>query len=240
MVRTFFENERVLAFFTDRHGGVSKGIYKSLNISPNVGDNIRNIVQNRQIIANKESFLVENMVYMKQIHSNNVKIIQNSFINEIKNCDGIVTKKRKIPLMTMAADCAPILLYDRKRFVIAALHSGRVGTYKNIARECIKKMQDEFDCDTNEIMVEVGPSIGACCYEIGENLALDYDKKYLQTRKDRYFLDLKMMLKDEFLGCGIKEDNLNISQICTCCDKDYFSYRRDGVTGRFCGIIMLK
>ncbi len=240
MVRAFFEDERVLAFFTDRHGGVSKGKCESLNVSSNVGDNIRNIVQNRQIISDKENFLVENIVYMKQIHSDNVQIIQNSFINEIKNCDGIITQKRKIPLMTMAADCAPVLLYDSKRSVIAALHSGRVGTYKNIVQKCINKMQDEFNSKADDIMVEVGPSIGACCYEIGEDLALNYDKRYLQMKKDKYFLDLKLMLKDELLECGIKENNLNVSQICTCCNEDYFSYRRDGITGRFCGIIMLK
>ena len=240
MVRAFFEDERVLAFFTDRHAGVSKGKYESLNVSSNVGDDIRNIVQNRQIIADKENFLVENIVYMKQIHLDNIQIIQNSFINEIKNCDGIITQKRKIPLMTMAADCAPVLLYDSKRSVIAALHSGRVGTYKNIVQKCINKMQVEFNSKADDITVEVGPSIGACCYEIGEDLALNYDKRYLQMKKDKYFLDLKLMLKDELLECGIKENNLNVSQICTCCDEDYFSYRRDGITGRFCGIIMLK
>ena len=240
MVRAFFENDRVLAFFTDRFGGVSKDKYYSLNVSPFVGDDIKNVVQNRQIIANKESFYLENMVYMRQIHSNHVEIIDNSFINEIKDCDGVVTNRRKIALMVMAADCAPVLMFDEKNSVISAIHSGRVGTYKNIVKKCIEKMEDSFNSNPKDIVVEVGPSIGVCCYEIGGDLACKYNKEYIRVKKDKYFLDLKLMIKDELLECGIREEKLKISSICTCCDESYFSYRRDGKTGRFCGVIMLR
>ncbi len=238
--RAFFEDESVLAFFTDRHGGVSKGIYESLNISSNVGDDIRNIVQNRQIIAENNSFLLENIVYMKQIHSNNIQIIQNSFINEIKNVDGLITNKRKIPLMAMSADCAAVLIYDRSKKVISAIHSGRVGTQKEIVKIAIKKLINEYGSKSEDLAVEVGPSIGVCCYEISENLAKDFEKRYINTRDDRYYLDLKSMILDQLLSSGVKDDNIVVSDVCTSCDKNYFSYRRDGKTGRFCGIIMLK
>jgi len=239
-IRAWFENDDVLAFFTDRHGGVSKDIYKSLNVSTNVGDDIRNIVQNRQIIADNNNFLIENMVYMRQIHSNNVQIIQNSFINEIKDCDGLITAKRKIPLMSMAADCAPVLMFDKKQKVISAIHSGRVGTQKKIVQKVVEKFVDKFNSNPKDIKVAIGPSIGKCCYEVGAEIADEVEKKYIQIKDDKYYLDIKFMLQDQLLQSGLSAKNIEISQVCTSCDRDFFSYRRDGICGRFCGIIMLK
>ncbi len=238
--RAWFEDENVLAFFTDRLGGVSNGIYESLNVSANVGDDIKNVVQNRQIIADDNSFLLENLVYMKQIHSNNVKIVKNSFINEMQNCDGIITSKRKIPLMTMAADCTPVLIYDKEKRVIAAVHSGREGTKKEIVKNALELFVKEFGSNIKDIAVAVGASIGKCCYEIGEEIAKSMNKGYIDKKNGSYFLDIKSMLKDQLLNFGLEEENIDISPICTSCDKNYFSYRRDGKCGRFCGIIMLK
>lgn len=238
--RAWFEDDDVLAFFTDRYGGVSKGVYESLNVSSNVGNNIRNIVQNRQIIADDNGFLLENLVCMKQVHSNHIKIIQNSFINEIKEYDGLITAKRKIPLMTMAADCAPVLLYDRAKKVVTALHSGRVGTKKEIVKSAIGLFLREFDSNVEDIVVAIGPSIGVCCYEVGKEIADEIDKKYIKIKDNSYYLDIKSMLYDQLLSMGLNEENIKISTTCTCCNKKYFSYRRDGKCGRFCGIIMLK
>jgi YfiH family protein len=142
--------------------------------------------------------------------------------------------------MTMAADCAPILLYDKVKKVIAALHSGRVGTKKEIAKNAINLFLKEFDSNSKDIVVAVGPSIGVCCYEVGRDIADESDKRYIKTKAKGYYLDIKSMLKDQFLNMGLKEENIKISGECTCCNKDYFSYRRDGKCGRFCGIIMLK
>jgi len=239
-LRAWFEDENVLAFFTDRNGGVSGGVYESLNVSSNVGDDIRNIVQNRQKIADDNGFLLENLVYMKQIHSNCVKKINNSFINEIKDCDGLITSKRKIPLMTMAADCAPILIYDREKKVVSAIHSGREGTKKEIVKTTLELFVNEYGSKAKNIQVSVGPSIGKCCYEVGDEIAWDMDKRYIYQKKQGFYLDIKQMLNDQLLNFGIKQENIQISPVCTCCDKNYFSYRRDGQCGRFCGIIMLK
>jgi len=196
-MRAFFEDDSVLAFFTDRHGGFSKPPYDTLNVSFNVGDDIRAVIKNRQKIADDEGFLLENLIFMKQVHSNKIFVAKNSFINEIKDTDGLITNKRKIPLMAMSADCAGVLMYDKKRGVAAALHSGREGTFQNISKEAIAHFVKDFGSDVKDICVHVGPSIGVCCYEIGEDLALEtisrFGKKYIQKRGDSYFLDLKSM-----------------------------------------------
>ncbi len=242
-MRAFFEDKNVLAFFTDRKGGYSKIPYDSLNVSFGVGDDIRDVIKNRQIIADKEDFLLENLVFMKQVHGSDIKVIQNSFINEIQDTDGLVTNKKKIPLMVVSADCAGILMYDKKEKIVGALHSGREGTFQNIAKKAIVKFE-ELGSKKENICIHISPSIGVCCYEIGKEMGLDvmkkFGKKYIKIRDKKYFLDLKNLIKDRLLQEGIKEKNVNISDICTSCDRSYFSYRRDGQTGRFCSVIMLK
>jgi len=243
-MRAFFENDSVLAFFTDRHGGVSKVPYESLNVSDSVEDKPANIIKNRQIIADNNDFLLENMVYMEQIHSANIKIVTNSFISKIRGCDGIITDKIKIPLMTMAADCAPVLIYDKSKKIIAALHSGRVGTFKGVISATIDKMRVNFGSLQEDIVVHVGPSIAKCCYEVDENIAnftiKNFGSKHISLKNNKYFLDIKSIIKEQLISLKLLEKNIRISNICTSCDKNYFSYRRDGLTGRFCGIIMLK
>ncbi len=243
-MRAFFEDESVLAFFTDRHGGFSKSPFDSLNVSHNVGDNVSDVVKNRQLIADKEGFLLENLVYMKQVHSNSIEVVKNSFLSEIKDTDGLITDRRKIPLMAMSADCAAVLLYDKRKKLIAALHSGREGAFKNIVKSAIISLKENFGSKPEDIYAHIGPSIGVCCYEIGEDLAhLNREKfgeGYIVEKNGKYYLDIKKMLKEQLLKEGVKPEHLKISDICTSCDKNYFSYRRDGQTGRFCGVIMLK
>ncbi len=243
-MRAFFEDDSVLAFFTNRHGGVSKAPYESLNVSDSVEDKPADIIKNRQIIADNNNFLLENMVYMEQIHSANIKIVTNSFVSKIRDCDGIITDKIKIPLMTMAADCAPVLVYDKSKKIIAALHSGRVGTFKGVISAAIYKMRINFGSLQEDIVVHVGPSIAKCCYEVDESIAnftiKNFGSKYISSKNNKYFLDIKSIIKEQLISFGLLEKNIRISDICTSCDKNYFSYRRDGPTGRFCGIIMLK
>ncbi len=243
-MRAFFEDNSILAFFTDRHGGVSKVPYESLNVSDSVEDKPSDIIKNRQIIADNNDFLLENMVYMEQIHSANIKIVTNSFVSKIRGCDGIITDKIKIPLMTMAADCAPVLVYDKGKKIIAALHSGRVGTFKGVISAAIYKMRINFGSLQEDIVVHVGPSIAKCCYEIDESIAnftiKNFGSKYISSKNNKYFLDIKSIIKEQLISLKLLEKNIRISDICTSCDKNYFSYRRDGLTGRFCGIIMLK
>ena len=243
-MRAFFEDNSILAFFTDRHGGVSKVPYESLNVSDSVEDKPSDIIKNRQIIADNNDFLLENMVYMEQIHSANIKIVTNSFVSKIRGCDGIITDKIKIPLMTMAADCAPVLVYDKGKKIIAALHSGRVGTFKGVISAAIYKMRINFGSLQEDIVVHVGPSIAKCCYEIDESIAnftiKNFGSKYISSKNNKYFLDIKSIIKEQLISLKLLEKNIRISDICTSCDKNCFSYRRDGLTGRFCGIIMLK
>jgi len=104
-------------------------------------------------------------------------------------------------------------------------------------------MIKEFESNPKDIVVSLGPSIKECCYEVGEDLAdiakKSFGEKYVIKRGGSFYLDLQTLNLDQLKSVGVKEENVEISSVCTCCDKNYFSYRRDGVTGRFAGVIKL-
>ncbi len=229
---------------SNRHNGVSKKPYESLNIALHVGDKPQSVIQNRTIVSHKYDFILENLIYMEQTHSDNIKIIEHPAYNKIENCDALITNKTNIPLMVMVADCIPVMIYDPKQKVIAAVHAGRAGTFKQIVPKTINKMQKYFNSSPNDILVGLGASIHPCCYEVKEDLAditiESFGEKYIQKRDSRYFLDLQKLNFDQLTEIGVNGKNIEISDICTCCDENYFSYRRDGTTGRFAGFIKLK
>lgn len=229
---------------TNRYGGVSSAPYDSFNFALHVGDNPLKVLENRMILAEKSDFLVENLLYMDQTHSDNIAVITDCAVNKIEDCDAMITHQKNIPLMVMVADCIPILLYDPVKKVIGVAHAGRNGTFKEIAKKTVLKMKETFDVKVSDLLVYLGPSIHACCYEVGSEIAeiviKNFGEKYIKIVEQRWFLDLQHMNLDQLMDIGVQKEHIETSLICTCCDKDYFSYRREGVTGRFSGIIKLR
>jgi len=244
MKRNFFNSNEILAIFTNRFGGVSQKPFDSLNIATHVGDNIKYVTANRKILAKKYNFNSENLIYMEQIHSNNIEVIKTNNNKKILQCDGIITNLKNTPLMVMVADCVPILFYDPKQKIIGAVHAGRNGTFLKIVQKTISKMQKEFNSNPKDILVSLGTGINKCCYEIDLNLAKiaikNFGKKYIEIREEKYYLDLQQLNLYQLLESGIVQENIDISKICSCCDNSYFSYRREQKTGRFAGVVMLK
>ena len=239
MIFTPFEDS---LFFTvtSRYGGVSKAPYGSLNLALHVEDKPQNVLENRTIVADKYNFSVENLIYMEQTHSANIAIIKDSSINRVENCDALITNVKNIPLMVMVADCIPILLYDPTKNVIAVVHAGRNGTFNEIGKKSVLKMVKEFGCSVADILVYLGASIHSCCYEVGVEIAQLVDAKYIEKRDEKWYLDLQSMNVDQLHSIGIETKHIEVASTCTCCDLDYFSYRREGVTGRFAGIMKLN
>ncbi len=236
--------DRLLYRVTNRDGGVSKAPYESLNLALHVGDDVKNVLKNREIVSQNLRFTLSNLIYMEQIHSSNVVKIDNPSLNKIKNCDALITDIRNIPLMVMVADCVPLLFYDPKNEAIGVAHAGRNGTFLEISKKTALKMKKEYGTKLNELLAFIGPSIGRCCYEVGKDLAdiciRSFDKRYVEVREQNYYIDLKQLNYDQLLEVGLQKQNIEISSVCTSCDRDYFSYRREGVTGRFAGFMMIK
>jgi polyphenol oxidase len=207
------------------------------NLAYHVNDIKENVDKNREAVALKMDYKNEDLVYMNQIHGNNVVIVDINSPKLIDNCDGIITKEKDLPLMVMVADCIPILFFDEIQGVIAAVHAGRNSTFLKIAQITANKMMNELGCHANNIKVIMGPSIHECCYEVSEELAqivkISFGEKFCKGRNiDLHGINVKLLEE-----VGIR--NIRISEVCTkCSDEPFFSYRKDNKTGRFAGIIV--
>ena len=238
-----FESE-LFHTITDRYGGVSQKPYDSLNLALHVGDQVKDVLENRIRVSEKYDFSLKNLIFMDQVHGDKVVVIDHAMENCISDCDALITNERKIPLMVMVADCIPILIYDPVRKVIGVAHAGRNGTFLRIAQKTVLTMKEVYGCETKDIMIGLGASIQSCCYEVGKDLAdiasKNFGDAYIMIRDEKYYLDLQALNRAQLLEIGIKAENIEISTTCTACDENYFSYRREGETGRFAGFIMMR
>jgi hypothetical protein len=209
------------------------------NIAYHVGDKKENVDRARENLAKKYNYDNTKLCYMQQIHSNIVQLVEDDKI--LYKCDGLVTDKKNTPLMVMVADCIPILFYDKVKKVIGVAHAGRVGTFENISKNTIQSMQANFDCNSKDIVVTLGPSIQKCCYEVSLEIAEYTKKQFGEEFVENRNIDLQGINKKQLLAMGIDETNIFISDICTrCSNEPYFSYRKDNKCGRFAGVLVIK
>ena len=209
------------------------------NLSYLVDDLKQNVDKNRQTVADIMEYKDEDLVYMNQVHGNNVQIVDKNSPKIIENCDGIITKEKNLPLMVMVADCIPILFFDEIQGVIAAVHAGRNSTFLKIAQITANKMINELGCSVNNIKVIFGPSIHSCCYEVSDELLnivkTSFGEKFCIGKNiDLQVINIKLLEE-----VGIR--HINVSNICTkCSNEPFFSFRKNPKTGRFAGIISLS
>lgn len=218
--------------FTDIDGGVSKTPFESLNLAYHVNDNPLSVKQNHDIISKK--FGIKNIVIMNQVHKTDVKVVKDNKI--VPTSDSIVTNVKNLALIVLVADCIPLLLYDRKNRSIAAVHAGRAGVFGEIAKKTVKTMKENFGSNSDKIVAYLGPCIHQCCYRVSSDV-LEYSKKRYPKYVKNSYLDIKGILINQLKNLNIYVKDFSM---CSCCNQKYFSYRRDGVTGRNAGIIMLK
>ncbi|PIE64560.1 MAG: copper oxidase [Desulfobacterales bacterium] len=229
--------------FTNVHGGVSDGPYTSLNIAFSVGDDPVHVGQNREIV--KQKIRTSVLVSSRQIHKDKIAVIRDKPDSDLKldGYDALITNCAGVALMVQSADCQGVLLHDPHKKVIAAIHSGWRGSVADIISKTVSKMRQLFNSNPADINAYISPSLGPCCAEFVHYRATfpAYFKKF-QVRP-AYF-DFWALSNHQLLKTGLQEKHIRISGVCTCCNSDYFSYRRasrsgDTTTGRQAAIICL-
>ncbi len=235
----FYYSQNLSHFTNVLHAFTTK---ESGNLAFHVGDDPQMVEKNHELLAHDLGYEKEKLVYMKQIHSDLVHVVTDEDFSTPPTCDALVTNKIGVPIMVMVADCSPVLLYDAKQKVVAAVHAGRAGAFQNILKNTLTIMKQEFGSKSEDIYATIGASIGVCCYEVGAEIdkeakALGFEYA-MQKREGRFYLDVNTILKNQLLACGVL--NIEILELCTCCNKEeLFSYRAQSKTGRFAGVIML-
>ena len=223
-------------FFTSKADG---------NLAFHVNDDENNVINNHKNLAYKHSYNLETLVHMRQVHSNLVHVIyaDDNFKNP-PTCDALITDKKNIPLMVMVADCTPILFYDDIKGVIAVAHAGRQGAFKNIVKNVLDAFVDDYASNIKNIKIKIGASICQDCYEVGSEIdaeAHELDMQYaIEKKNESFYLDVNKIILKQLIDYGIIDVNIKTSKECSSCnEKEYYSYRRDGQTGRFAGVVIL-
>ena len=185
----------------------------------------------KEICEQNRHFLIEkigcNITTAKQVHGNNVEIISEKK-NFYDNTDGLISNIKNSLLLMNFADCVPIILYSKKDNTGAILHAGWRGTAAEIVKNGINKLQNELNINPKNIFALIGPSIGKCCFETGEEvfnqLIADKNQTLLYEFKNgKYFVDLKKINYNQLLNAGV--ENIDTCSYCTCCMSDiFFSY----------------
>lgn len=230
------------AFSTIRNGlGVSSGNFGKMNINPYCGDNLDNVEKNRKMLADELGLSENSIILPQQTHGNNCKIITQDFLyltpslreNYLRNTDAIITNLRQICIGVSTADCVPILLYDKKNKVSAAVHSGWRGTVNRIIVCVINEMIEKFHSVPQDIIAIIGPSISKFAFEVGQEVYDIFKKnKFLMSSiseiiDDKWHIDLCLANKLELLENGLLESNIILSNICTYANSNlFFSARR--------------
>ncbi len=242
-------------FITTRKGGFSGPPYEDFNLALHVGDKDSKVLKNREVLSKAVNIDPDNFLYLVQTQSDNVKIVEEGergagtrkYVNSIPNTDAVITQKPEICLMVLVADCANILFYDFEKKIIGAIHAGWKGTLKGTTEKAILKAMGEFGCDPNDIKAGLGPSIGPCCLEVKEDVARRVEELYkeedhvLAEKDGKRYLDLWRANQIQLQNTGIPRKNIEISGICTACHvNEFFSHRKEDITGRFAAGIMLK
>ncbi|MEW6455578.1 MAG: peptidoglycan editing factor PgeF [Acidobacteriota bacterium] len=181
---------------------------------------------------------------LHQIHSDRIFRVSHNSLNNYY-ADGLISDESGIFLLIKTADCLPIFLLDKDEKYFGAIHSGWKGTYKQIAKKAVFKMEKEFGITPESLIAMIGPGIGECCYEIGEELAkkfLNKNASGVKFKNDKFYLNLRELNKNQMIEMGVKEENIYQLDLCTKCNKDlFYSYRREkGTKARMYSFIGIK
>ena len=218
--------------FFNKDGGVSKGIYKSLNCGFGSKDKKTNIQKNLKIARKKINKKSKGIFLVKQIHSNKFIFLEKKFSSKNRsiNADAIITENKNLPIAVLTADCVPILIFDKNRKMIAAIHAGWRGAYGGIIQNVIKFMFVK-GCNPKDMIVAIGPCISLNNYEVKKQFKdrfIRKDKnniKFFKNKRDKIYFDLPNYTKKQVKLNQIK--NIDLLNIDTFNKKNnFFSARR--------------
>ncbi len=225
------KNNEIQHGFFSRKNGVSKGIYESLNCGIGSNDKKENVEKNLEIVSKSFNIERKKLVLMNQTHSSKVEIIQNFYDQEKIKCDAMLSESSNIALCVLTADCAPILIYEKKKKIIGCIHAGWQGAFGGIIENSIKKLQ-EMGGNPKELSVSIGPCISKKSYEVKKDFYFKFLKKsekyeafFLKKDDNSFNFDLREFINKKFRDLGIiKIDNISVDSFAS--KNEYFSHRR--------------
>ncbi|MFJ9705441.1 peptidoglycan editing factor PgeF [Streptomyces sp. NPDC101234] len=227
--------------FTDRWGGVSAAPYEELNLGGAVGDDPGVVRTNREIAAESLGLDPGRVVWMNQVHSADVVVVDEPWGDRpVPEVDAVVTARQGLALAVLTADCTPVLLADPVAGVVAAAHAGRPGMIAGVVPAAVRAMT-ELGADPARIVARTGPAVCGRCYEVPEAMRTEVaavePAAHAETSWGTPAVDVGAGVHAQLARAGVHDRAQ--SPVCTLESNDHFSYRRDRTTGRLAGYVWL-
>ena len=224
----------IRATFTTRNDGVSVGPFVARNLARHVGDDPAAVAANRRGLAAEIG--ADQVAFMRQVHGVDVAVVAGATPDDVPDVDVLVSDVPGVALGVLVADCVPVILTGTR--AAAVVHAGRRGVQHGVVATAIAALRD---LDDGALQAWLGPSICGGCYEVPQDMqdevAAVVPATRVMTRRDTPGLDLRAGVAAQLHVGGV--GTVHMSDVCTAEDPAYFSYRRDGVTGRFAGVAMI-
>jgi len=230
--------KQIKAFASTRCDGFSTGVYQGLNLGTHVGDELAKVEQNRQCLT-EQANMPSAPVWLNQTHSTVVEEV-NAPTSQVLNADGVFTSTTNVVCSAMTADCLPVLLTNVQGTQVAAVHAGWRGLASGIVENAVEK----FD---GEVMAWIGPAIGAQVFEVGKDVvdafvSIEANAMAAFTprkQEGKWLADMNQLVTQRLQRAGVNQ--VYYSELCTFEDAErFYSYRRDGVTGRQATFIWIE
>ncbi len=217
-----------------RHGGVSPAPYDSLNLSYTVGDASAHVRQNRTLV--RQAMGLAELISVGQVHGSNTLILMDRQTireaGEVRGIDILITNLPGIGLLIKQADCQAVALYDPEQRVIANIHCGWRGNVQNVIGQAVGRLQEAFGSRPAALYAGISPSLGPCCAEF-KNFQQEMPPEFWQYQVRPTYFDLWQISVDQLLAAGLPREHIQLAGLCSRCQaEDFFSYRRERVTGR--------
>ena len=230
---------------TTRDGGVSRAPYASLNLGDNVGDAPGAVVANRAKLGAALGDMRRARVFPRQVHGAGVFVVRDLPTpgDPPPEADALITNRMDVFIAVTVADCVPVLFLDPIRRAVGVAHGGWRGLEAGVLRNTVEAMRREYGTEPATLQAAIGPHIGVCCYEVGEDVAARFagiPRALREDKEGRRYLNLGRVARAELSAAGLDPEYVSISAPCTSCFVDaYFSHRAEGITGRFAAIVGL-
>lgn len=249
--------DKIIYSYSTRRGGVSTGVYESMDLSFSMGDDPKHVRRNFDLWCGGLGTEVENIVMVHQTHTANVMAVSGEMRGqgvirprEFRDVDAMITNEKGVALVTSHADCVPVYLYDPVKEAIGMVHAGWRGTVGEIAGNAVRKMGAEYGCDPADMYAMVGPCISQKRFECDRNVidavdAMSVDAGsmyYLDGESGKYHASLAGINRIVLMDAGIDESHIDMNDVCTYDNEDlYFSHRRQGpARGSQAAMLQLK
>ncbi len=247
------ERSGVIVAFSERTGGVSPSPYDSLNLASHVGDDPEHVDVNRDLLMQALGIadLRASLVVAERWHGYPVTVIgqpdagRGAYAgmqdDRIPGTDAMLTSTPRIPLMMLYADCVPVVLVEEAMPVVCVVHAGWRGALSGVVTKAVASLSEHVAVSPSGLSAYIGPSIGGCCYEVGEDLASLFRGSFDTISAAEGRIDLAMAVHEHLIGSGLSEDRIVHAGLCTLDNSDrFFSFRGQAVTGRHGAIAVIE